>query len=252
MGRGRLKLKYRKKRSTFSKIMILVISVVLASFLLLTFLGKRFKPELEEYAELETRKFAKLVVDNSLAKQVEDGMDTERLFTVVQNEAGEVQTVDFNSVVVNQILSKTTTLIQHNFKAIEAGKLDEVDLPGKSFVDYDQKDLGKGVIFQIPVLSVTSNPFFANLGPKVPLKFKLIDDVIGSFKSKVKEYGINNAMIEVYVHVEVRVSAVLPITSKEIVVQNDIPLGVKVIQGKIPNYYQNGTGNSSSFSVPLS
>ena len=54
---------------------------------------------------------------------------------------------------------------------------------------------------------------------------------------KVKEYGINNVMVEIYLIVKVREVVSMPITSdsREIVVRE--PISIDIVRGNIPNYY---------------
>jgi len=37
----------------------------------------------------------------------------------------------------------------------------------------------------------------SNLGPKIPVKFDLVGEVIINIETKITNYGINNAMMEI-------------------------------------------------------
>ena len=76
--------------------------------------------------------------------------------------------------------------------------------------EYDYNLLKKGIIYEIPMGLVSSNVFLSNLGPKVPLKLFLVGDVTSNITSKVTEYGINNALLEIGVNVEVTTKINLP------------------------------------------
>ena len=80
----------------------------------------------------------------------------------------------------------------------------------------------------------------------------LVGDTVSNIKTNIQNYGINNALVEVFVNLQVRVNVILPFISKKVVVDSDIPIALKLIQGTIPNYYSNGISqNSPSFSIPL-
>jgi hypothetical protein len=52
--------------------------------------------------------------------------------------------------------------------------------------------------------------------------------------------------------VEVNGRIVMPTTSKEVVIKNKIPLLIRIINGKIPEFYQEGIKESSKiYSLPM-
>ena len=52
-----------------------------------------------------------------------------------------------------------------------------------------------------------------------------------------KRKQINNSLIEMQLKIKINVQIILPFSSKNIIVENKIPLKTKIIQGKIPEYY---------------
>ena len=54
-------------------------------------------------------------------------------------------------------------------------------------------------------------------------------------------------------NVEVTEEVIIPFNSKEVTVWNDIPIAIKIVQGRVPDYYNDGAlnKNSSSLSVPI-
>lgn len=84
----------------------------------------------------------------------------------------------------------------------------------------------------------------SNIGPKIPIKFSLIGDVTTNLKTDVKEYGINNALLNVSIEIIVNFRVSLPFTSDKITINNVFPISMKVIQGSIPSYYSGGFENS--------
>ena len=60
------------------------------------------------------------------------------------------------------------------------------------------------------------------------------------------EYGINNAMVTVYVNIKVSEEIVLPFSSEKITVQNKFPIFMSLVNGNIPNYYIGGFSKNSN------
>ena len=79
----------------------------------------------------------------------------------------------------------------------------------------------------------------------------IIGDVVSNLETNVKEYGINNALIEIGVSVSVNSLVNLPFVSKKITVSTVIPLSLKLIQGNIPSYYYSyGIKNNPNLALP--
>ena len=96
------------------------------------------------------------------------------------------------------------------------------------------------------------NSLFANLGPVIPVKLSFLGQVTTHLNTKVESYGINNAYLELYVHIEVVERITMPTMTEEQKVKLDIPLTMKIIQGKVPTYYQGGLKeNSQLFTLPI-
>ena len=74
-----------------------------------------------------------------------------------------------------------------------------------------------GVIF--------GNTFMNNLGPKIRLHLNLFGDVMSNLETEVKPYGINNAYVEVRIHLTVTARIVLPFISV-LALKTTLPLPV--------------------------
>ena len=172
------------------------------------------------------------------------------MFTIVKNDSDEIQLIDFNSVTVTKILTTVTNLVQLNLKAIEEGNVDLLELPDNTLEEYDQELLKEGIICEIPLGTVTGNALLSNIGPKIPLRLNLIGDVVTGVETNVKEYGINNALLEVGINVTLESRINLRFLSDKITVSTTVPIAMKVIQGKIPEIYANGFRVNSGMVTP--
>jgi sporulation protein YunB len=248
----RMKIKQKRKFDKKNYIIIVIIMLLLSIILTLGYINNKLSPLIMDVAELETSKLANLIINRAVTKQISNGIEIDKLFTMVQNKDGEIQTIDFNPTIVNKVLNMTTNAVHTSLKAVEEGNIDMIELPDDILVEYDKDKLKKGIVFAIPLGTITGNAFLSNLGPRVPVKLNLIGSVASNINTKVSEYGINNAMIEVFVKIEVTEKINLPISSKNVTVSSDIPIAIKIVQGKIPDYYSNGLNqNSPSLTVPI-
>ena len=237
--------KKRKKKNRLLICIIILVLVVIMSFSFINYYSNKALPLLLTYAESETRKLVILVINKAVTKQI-NNVDTDDIFEVTYNSAGEVILVDFNSKRTSQALSMITSLVELNLRAIEEGKIDMLELPDNSLSSFDTELLSKGIILEVPLGVISGSSLLSNVGPKIPVKLSLIGDVSSGFSTEVVEYGINNALIKVYIDVKVDARVVMPIISDDISISASIPIAMKVIQGKIPEYYMNGFTTKSN------
>lgn len=241
----------RKKKNVRSKKSICIIIcmfLIVVSFMFVNYFSNKTMPLLMTYAESETKRLVVLVINKAVTKQI-NNVDINDIFEVTYNNEGEVILVDFNSKRTSIALSTITSLVELNLKAIEEGKIDMLELPDNGFDSFNVDLLEKGIILEVPFGVVFNSVLLSNIGPKIPVKLTLIGDVSSGFSTEVTEYGINNALIKLYIDVEVSARIVMPIITDDININASIPIAMKVIQGKIPEYYMNGFTTRSNIAT---
>lgn len=249
MKKQRIHLKRRKRHSKKTIFCLTLIFLGIILFLVLKLLGDLVNPLLLKYSQIETERFASHVVGEAINSQLSSILKEEELFGVIKSEDGTIQTVDFNSAVVNKVLKLTMDSVYEKLKLVEEGKLKELNLPS-TFDHIESKD--GAIVCVVPMGVITGNSLLMNLGPNIPLRLGFVGEVSGNIKTNVKEYGINNALIEVFIRVEVTEQITMPLLTEQVPVSIDVPIAMKMVQGKIPTYYQNGLdSNSKIFSIPL-
>lgn len=223
----RMYLKNNKKIFFKRKIVIFIMIIVIFINIYL-WLSKNLNNYYLNYSENE----ASVIITNAISKAIDEDIlkkiKDNDLYTIIKNKDDEIEMIDYDSYLVNVFLRNVTNNIIKYLKQ-EENKADNAS-------------------FYIPMGSILQNPVLNGKGPKIPVKMELVGSVITGVKSNVKDYGINNSLIEIYVHVEVREKLILPVTAKEITIVNDLPISYKIIKGKIPNYYSN---NGFSYMMPV-
>lgn len=224
---------------------------VIITIIVLKIISIRVSPILMNYAELETKKLSSIVINRAVNKQLANGMNIDEMFNIIKNDNGEIATIDFNPAIVNKVLNTTTNVVLINLKAIEEGNIDFIELPD-ILISYDKEKLKNGIIYEIPLGTITNSGFLSNLGPKIPIKLNIIGSVESNVKTNIKEYGINNALVEIYIRISVTEQINVPFISKRVTVTSDIPVALKVIQGSVPKYYGGTLSKQSNiFSIPI-
>ena len=217
----RMHLKKKRKKVKFL-IFILIFEFIL---LLLAFLKYiNIKPLIINYSEMEANKLATLIINTVLTE--ENDLKKEQLYEINNN------IINYDTVKINKILTNLTSRIQYYFQIIESLKNDD-----KKNNFRNSEIIKKRAKLYIPMGYLTGSSFLANTGPKIPLKIKLIGDVKTDIKSTVTDYGLNNALLKIYIYVEVVTQSVIPLISNIQKTVVEYPLVLKVIEGKVPTYY---------------
>ncbi|WP_110113777.1 sporulation protein YunB [Bacillus sp. CGMCC 1.16541] len=216
----------------------------------LWFINKGIEPTLMDYAEAQTKRIATLVINKAVNKQITEELDTSQLVNVEKNANGEVTFIGINAPMVSRALAQTTNLVQANLRAVEKGEVDTLDLPMDVEIETDDTLREKGIIYQVPLGQATDNALLGNLGPLVPVKFHAIGYVNSDVKEVIEEYGINNAVYKIVIHVEVNVQVIIPFSTKMTTVTTDIPIVMQVLPGGVPDYYNKGGDSSPAIQLP--
>ena len=244
MRKVKLKKKIKKKNIFITILILLLISIIIVFKLF----NKYAKPVFITYAKSETKKLATLVINSAVSKQLSENLTIDNLFDITNDKDGNVTSINFNSVIVNKVLTTTTNSASLNLKYVQNGQIDSLEIPDDILVSYDKEKLKKGIIYEIPFGIIFNNSILTNISPKIPVKLDLIGDIVSKIDTKITNYGINNALIEIYINLEVTIRVILPFVSDKVTVQTNVPVAMKLIQGRVPEYYSQ---SSPSLSIPI-
>lgn len=243
----RMRLKTFRFRFKKRDIIVLIAFLIFScTFFIFHLLNKFISPILLDYAEIETTKLSTLIINKAVENQVSNNFKPEDMIKTTSNKNGEIVSVDFDTNIVNQSLVSINNTIQTNLKYLEEGKLSLIDMPDIN-TNYDLKESSSGVIYQIPFGVITDTPIIADIGPKIPVKTSLIGSVISNVRTEITPYGINNALLKVYIEVTVTEQVILPFISKRINISLEVPVLMKLINGNIPDVY----GGNYSVTTPI-
>ena len=224
------------KKNRLKIFIVSIIFIILFAFILTFHFSKRIRKTIIIYAEEEANKVLSTIVNKIVLEEVTTYVNFDKLFEITKDKNGNIQTIDFNALAVNDILSFVTSSVDENLNKFDNGSIDFMEYVTTEYApSIEMKN--KGIIALIPLGVSLNNIYFSNMGPKVPVKLKYIGSVSTNLNTVVKDYGINNALITLSVHITVSERVYLPFNSKKIIVENDIPIALRVIQGNVPSYY---------------
>nr|WP_255437627.1 sporulation protein YunB [Thalassobacillus sp. CUG 92003] len=237
---------------------VFVVTFILFAFFTLMSLwliNRGITPTLVEIAETKTQQFARYAINEAVSKRIAEDLQFTDLVTMEKDEEGHITYMGWNSVVVNRVLRNTTYRVQNYLKRMELGEFPGPETPLDEPIEeelLEREDISPVTLIEIPIGQATNNTILANLGPKVPVQLQVIGDVQSNVESTITEYGINGALFELMIHIEVNVRIVIPFSTNTTMVTADIPIDQSTIMGEVPNFY-NGLSDSESpsFSLPM-
>lgn len=207
-------------------ILLIMMFIIFLSMFIIQLINRNITPTVMEYSKSEIKRLASIIINRSITEEMIEEMELEKLFIVDKSSNDEVSTVTLNSTIVNKITNKVSDACENNLRLVEERRFDEL----KDF-NISEK------YFYVPSGIAFNNTFFNSLGPLIPIKLKIIGNVTSGLETEIKEYGINNSLINISVEVKVEMMVILPLTTDYISITNYIPITVKMIQGKVPEYY---------------
>jgi len=250
---NRIHLKNRRiKIKKINIIFIIIFVLIIITFYSIKYISKELTPILISTGEIKINKYSTTVINNAISQVLDDHINTLDLVDNLYDKNGNIMMIDFNPTVVNQILSVATTVVLNNLKLLEIGDLEAIGLGEMELPEDEIYNLKRGIVAYVPLGIVTNITLLSNLGPKIPIRLHYIGDVNSYITTKVTGYGINNALIEIGIHFEISAQIILPYTSTVKVLEADMPIAMKVVQGNVPSFYS-GTidKNSSVYSKPI-
>ena len=215
------------KKHKFSLIIVILIIIIIFAIFLVKVINDKISPLVMDYSIGEMKRITTIIINRSINSDLLNRINMNNLFIVTKGNNDEVMTISLDSVIVNKITDEISDACEDNLRLIEEGKYEELK---KKF------NIGEEYFF-VPSGIISKNTLLSSIGPKIPINLKMIGNVTSGLKTEVQEYGINNSLITISVEITVEVLVILPFSSDYVSITNLVPISIKLIQGKVPQFY---------------
>ena len=229
-----MKKKMKIKIIEFFCVIVIIISF---SFFFIFKVEKNFNKKMMIFCEAEISKISKNIILDAVNYTIQNNIYEKDLINIERNSSGKIESVELNTKNVNKLLSAINEKVRKHFADLENGTTTSIDLKNNLLTNSILKTYKEGIIFEVPVGVVSKSTFLSNIGPKIPVKLITTGDLESEIKTQLESYGINNALLKVFVNIRINEQILLPLSSKIMFVETNIPIITKMIQGEIPNYY---------------
>lgn len=214
------------------RLFIFLLNIVIVFCFTMSFLNNKLMPIILEYGLHQSVNISTKIVNSVVSEVISEKIKND----VIIYDENDKFMIELNAVMLNSINSIATKKIQNYFYKLQLGNIND-NLLENIEDDMKIREISKGIIYEIPLGKVFDNLFLSNIGVKIPIRYEIVGDIYSNVISDVKEYGINNALIEINLEFVIKTRTLIPILSDEKEVIVSTPIIMKLIQGKIPDFY---------------
>lgn len=90
------------------------------------------------------------------------------------------------------------------------------------------------VIYELPFGALMQNVWLSHMGPNIPIRIRMLQEVQGEVSYTIEEYGINNALVSISVILQVDVEVITPYHLEQLSINSEIPLVIDILEGEVP------------------
>ncbi len=238
--KAKFKSKCQYKDKNFGRIIFITICFIgIFTFFLLSKFNGNIKENLLNISESEIKRVTYSLITEKINNSVLNKNTLDDILIISKNKKDEILYVSFNLDKAYKVLDNVSNILTNSLKSLENGSI------AIGYLDPKMSHKAGGLILNIPLGNSLNNNLFFNLGPKIPLKVNFIGSILTNLETKITNYGLNNALVEVFVYIEFSHNIVGPFGNREINFKYDAIIASMMIEGEVPSFY-NGVIESSS------
>lgn len=235
-----------RKNYKISRILLLILFLVFFfAFSLVKVYSDKVSPKVIEIANMRIKRFTESFLSNNIGYDILNDEVIDNILVINKNSDGEILYVDYNLDQAYKTLEVITTELNNLLVDLENGVI-------KNNTDNSIVGSDYGLILSLPMFISSDSVILANLGPKIYFKVHFVGSLLTNIKSQITDYGMNNALVELYATIKITEELVAPVTSSSQVIEYDVLIASKVINGRVPGFYGGMIVEESSLlSIPI-
>lgn len=234
--------RFKKNKSMRKNYVIFIVFfiIVLCTFKIFIGYSKKANPKIKNVVNMNIDKMINTMINEySLKANYKNIKD---VLIINKNINDEIVNIDYNLENLYDFLRKVTIDLKDNLANIE-------NCNNNDFIDKYLEKKNKKYILYVPLGVASDNVLLSNLGPKIPIEIKFMGSIITGINTKVKDYGINNSLIEVYVTININILTLTPVDNSKNNYTYNILVASKIIEGHVPQIYGGVMENKSNLNV---
>lgn len=218
-----------RKKYQISKVVIIDIALIFFfTWVLFNYYSSKVGNKLVDIAYVKLNEFMEYFLSNNVNYDLFKDNMLDDIIVIDKNDNGEILYVSYDLDKTYYVLDIVTKVLEDNINSLENGNITNVKnvVGGKN-----------GILLSIPMFIASENPIISNIGPSIYVPINFVGSVLTNLKTKITDYGINNALVEMYVTVKLNTNIISPFSSRVDSIDYDVLVASVVINGRIPSVY---------------
>lgn len=224
------KLRMRKNYKISRILLLVVFLIFFLTFTLVKTYSEKVSPKIVEVANMRIKRFMESFLSNNIGYDILNDEVIDNILVINKNSDGEILYVDYNLDQAYKALDTVTSELNGLLVDLENGYVENNTDNSITPSEY-------GLILELPMFISSDSFLFANLGPKIYFKVHFVGSLLTNIRSQITDYGMNNVLVELYVTIKITEELVAPVTKSTQVIEYDVLIASKVINGRVPSVY---------------
>lgn len=217
-----------RKNIKISKVLLLIGALV---FFFTTILFKTYSNNINgsliNFAKIKINEIMQKFLSESIGYDLLKKEDMDEILVITKNKDGEILYVDYDLDKSYKLLDKVTKKINE----------DVTNLENRGINNKNVINSKNGFALVVPLFLSSNNALVASFGPKIYVPINFVGAILTNIKSKVTNYGMNNALVELYITIKLTTNIVTPMDSSSEIIDYDVLIASKIINGRVPEVY---------------
>lgn len=202
-----------RKRHNVTRITLLFIVCVSCFITVFWVVESHLKPTLLAIAETKATLLATESINRVISERINQNVDSQKLVNVTLDSRGRVVLIQPNTIEFNKIAADITMRVQDILKEIGEEKI------------------------KIPMGQILGSQLLATVGPDITVTVIPIGTVLVKVIDKFEQAGINQTRHMIYLVATTQIKIVVPLVSKSVSVDTQVPISEYVVVGEVPSTY---------------
>lgn len=201
----------RRKKKV--RVYIIFTIIIILAINIYIYIEKNIKPTVTTICEVKAKVIATQAINEAVKSELEKDNIKEELIIATYDENGKINMLRTNTLVMNKLAADIALKVQENIK----------EVTNKSFV--------------IPLGAALNSQILSKHGPMLYFDLVPQGSVLVNYSTEFEESGINQTRYKIYIIVIVDIKMIIPLSTKNIEITNNIPIAEVVIVGEVPDSY---------------
>lgn len=232
-----------RKKVKKTKVGVIILTLVLFfTSLFYQLYGVYSKDTILDVAKIKLNDFMKTFLSSNIGYDLIKDEGIENVLVINKNKDNEILYVNYDLDIAYKLLEVITKELENNIQELKTGNVNDTSL-------YQNNEV---LMLKLPFFIGSKNPLLVSLGPKIYVPLNFSGAILTNLKTEIKDYGLNNALVEMYVTIKINIDILYPYNKSKEEINYDVLIASSIINGRIPSFYGGVIDTkSNNVSIPI-